>query len=229
MLNMRYIIIFALFLSQCAFATGPSLATLKITPLSIDAQGSLLYRFKIMLNPMGADMFQSAQYGVGVLKDNTFIILEEQEVRGGDDENFDHDTYVTQTTQLDQWLQSPCEVNDLIGHFNTCTFADHAINRTMSVADIQEQYNFDIEKAQLYFLNTGGVKLGKETLINVNYIVDQYLIADFNNFPYCTAEWEENEGSEQHLPTPAFINNRLFGDGRISPYDCINATGIFLQ
>lgn len=226
---MRYIIIFALFLSQCAFATGPSIAILKITPLSIDAQGALLYRFKTMRNPMGADMFQSAQYGLSVLKDNTFIILEEQEVRGGDDENFDYDTYVTQITQLDQWLQSPCEVNDLIGHFNTCTFADHAINRTMSVAEIQEQYNFDIEKAPLYFLNSGGIKLSNETRINVNYIVDQYLIADFNSFPYCTEEWEEDGSNAQHLPTPAFINNHPFGDERISPYDCINVTGIFLQ
>ena len=217
---MKYIALFALCLCQCVFATGPSRATLKIRPLSLNEQGALLYRFKILTNPMGGHYFEPVQYGLGSFKAGKFTTLQSQQINGDvGGKEFDFETYKADTDRLDKWLDSPCKQGDLLAGFKSCNLGNRVLNQKMTVAEIRKKYGFDLTKAKGYFLLPGKLDAQAGHSIYVTHMLNDAIIAEFDNLEGCI------EGKD---PQPVFISNRQ-GSSNDYGYDCIHATGIAVK
>lgn len=228
---LRYTLLLVLFLCQQAFATGPSRAILKITPLSINEEGALLYKYKMISNPMGGHVIDDIFYGIGSVKKGQFTYIK-QHIMYNNRDDLDYNKYKIEEKELNEWLNTPCKQSDLISDFTSCNLNNHFVDRLMSVAEIKRTYGVDVTTAPNYFLLPGKMKADKNALIHVSYAINGLIIAEFENYS------TDCEGIKNHATVfiaQGFIHDlndleinerNNFDENNYYAFDCYDATGV---
>lgn len=218
----KYIVLLALCLCQYVFATGASRTTLKITPLSINEQGALLYRYKIITNPIGAGIREDVLYGIGSFKDGQFISLQEQVIYGDIDyEKFTgYEKYEADVSKLNEWLMSPCKSSDLKDGFTSCNLENYRVNRLMSVEELRQAYGVDITKDVGYFLLPGKLQADEKSSVYVTYARNGFIIVETGD---CDYAWIPP------LDGVSALISRGYSEKDYQYYECANVTGIIVK